>query len=62
MGVLDFGSGILIAGIGIMVLSVICKMFFTILEKEFKIFWILVKIAFGIILGGGLLMLLGGIL
>lgn len=62
MGVLDFGSGILLLGIGGIVLVFICKMFFVILEKEFKIFWKLIKIALGIIVAGGCLMFLGRLL
>lgn len=59
MGLLDFGSGVLLLGIGGIVLVFICKMFFVILEKEFKIFWKLVKIAVGIIVAGGLLLFVG---
>lgn len=62
MGLLDFGSGVLLLGIGGIVLVFICKMFFVILEKEFKIFWKLVKIAIGIIVAGGLLLFLGRLL
>lgn len=62
MGVLDFGSGVLLLGIGGIVLVFICKMFFVILEKEFKIFWKLVKIAIGIIVAGGFLLFLGRLL
>lgn len=62
MGLLDFGSGIFLVGIGVTLLVFVCKMFFVLIEKEFKLFRLFVKIALSITAAGAFLLFLGKIL